>query len=152
MTASLLVDIERRIGDCRTLHSRIETACSLWTLSGYGLVQVHPDARDLFDARFPAVRTSIADFQAFLAGLLDRASMAPAVPQLRPQRLAETVTLSLQGIKSYTSSRDHRLDLIEALATAVYDSVVARPGLRAATGHTGIGADAPAEAVRGLPE
>ncbi|MGC0366319.1 AcrR family transcriptional regulator [Rhodococcus sp. 27YEA15] len=121
MTVALVAEIEAEVGRCGSLVSRVERACSLWVLAGYELVQANPDAADMFDARFPAVRASNRVFEDFLTGLFGGVVGVPR--ELEPRRLAEVVNLSLQGIKKFAVSRGHLDDLIVTLVMAVCASV-----------------------------
>ncbi|MDV6271841.1 TetR/AcrR family transcriptional regulator, partial [Rhodococcus globerulus] len=123
MTASLLADIERAVRECHTLRSQVERACALWVLTGYELVRHNPDAADLFDARFPAVQASNRAFEDFLTELFDHG--VPTAPELEPRRLAEMISLSLQGIKKHARTRPHLDDLINTLTAAACTAVTA---------------------------
>ena len=52
------------------LHAKLLHACKSWGSHGFDLSEAHPDAADLFDLRFPAVRTVYENFQSLVADLI----------------------------------------------------------------------------------
>ena len=52
------------------LHAKLLYACQSWGSHGFDLAVVHPDAADLFDLRFDAVKEVYANFEAFVVELI----------------------------------------------------------------------------------
>ncbi|RLP77940.1 TetR/AcrR family transcriptional regulator [Mycetocola tolaasinivorans] len=94
-------------------RDRLLHACLGWVASGYDLVQENPEAADLFDPRFAAVRASNTRFEHYLEELLTGSDS--------PTPLTEMITLSLQGIKRFAENRSH----LEALVATLVDTVIA---------------------------
>ena len=54
----------------KTSRKKMLLFCSDWATHGLKLTEQHPDAKDLFDLRFPAVRQMYEDFILFLVEVL----------------------------------------------------------------------------------
>ena len=81
-----------------TLEEKLLLACLDWGLHGVELAAKHPDAADLFDLRFPAVRQVYARFEAFVAGLISGA-VARSGLQATPAELARTLVYGMRGLR-----------------------------------------------------
>jgi len=91
------------VGRHRTVEARLRYACGKWADHGIELVATHPDAKDLFDLRFPAVREMYEHFEIFLAGLIDEAIPGSGL-KASARELARSVIYAMRGIKDAATS------------------------------------------------
>lgn len=82
----------------RTLEAKLRYVCKKWGAHGFDITAVHPDAKDLFDLRFAAVRAMYERFCAFVAGLIQEAVTQAAV-QPTASELARTLVFSMRGLE-----------------------------------------------------
>ncbi|MGY2733826.1 TetR/AcrR family transcriptional regulator [Sphingomonas sp. UYP23] len=97
-----LGEIAEALAPMDDLGDRLRTACVSWGLHGVELADVHPDASDLFDLRFAAVRQVYANFEAVVAGLI-----IDQVPRsginATPTELARVLVYGMRGLRSVAS-------------------------------------------------
>ena len=82
----------------RTLEAKLRYVCKKWGAHGFDITAVHPDAKDLFDLRFAAVREMYERFCAFVAGLIQETVAHAAVQPSAPE-LARTLVFSMRGLE-----------------------------------------------------
>ncbi|AKV04269.1 Transcriptional regulator, TetR family [Labilithrix luteola] len=118
MVATELVGIRRGLSHRHDLASRLRYACRTWASAGFELVQANPDAKDLFDDQFAAVRAGNAAFENLLVELLAE-PVSKADVEVTAPRLAEVIGYGMQGFKRFarTSAELHRM--IDTLVTTV---------------------------------
>ena len=63
-----------------TLGKKLHLFCGDWATHGLKLMERHPDAKDLFDFRFPAVRQMYEDSITFLVEVLSNANCSTSSP------------------------------------------------------------------------
>ena len=63
-----------------TMETRLHFFCGDWATHGLKLIERHPDAKDLFDFRFPAVRQMFEDFITFLVEVISDMTHQANVP------------------------------------------------------------------------
>ena len=82
---------------------RLRTACVSWGLHGVELADAYPDAADLFDLRFAAVRQVYANFEAVVVGLIaDRAGRSGI--DATPAELARALVYGMRGFRNVASN------------------------------------------------
>jgi len=113
-----------------TRAARLRHACSEWAAHGIGLVERYPDAKDLFDLRFAAVREMYEHFELLVAGLLDEATSARL--GATPRELARSLIYAMRGIRSAATSAEDATRLAE-LQVSVLVAALAPAGTPAAT-------------------
>lgn len=94
--------IRTALSQLQTLEARLLSACLEWGLHGVELAAVHPDADDLFDLRFPAVREVYARFEAFVVELIDETARAAGIAAA-PEDLARTLVYGMRGLRAAAS-------------------------------------------------
>ncbi len=94
-----------------SLEDKLLHACFAWGLHGVELATAHPDAADLFDLRFPAVRQVYAKFEAFVTDLIADA-VARSGLDATPAELARTLVYGMRGLREAASSLDDMRRLI----------------------------------------
>ena len=82
----------------RTLEAKLRYVCKKWGAHGFDIIAVHPDAKDLFDLRFPAVRAMYERFCIFVAGLIQETAAASAAPA-NARELARALVFSMRGLE-----------------------------------------------------
>ncbi len=105
----------------RTLETKLRYVCKKWGAHGFDITAVHPDARDLFDLRFAAVREMYERFCAFVAGLIQEA-VAKATVRSTARELARSLVFSMRGLEeAATDGADMRrlIDLQVSLLLAL---------------------------------
>jgi AcrR family transcriptional regulator len=70
MAETKLNEIARALAPMDDLGDRLKTACVSWGLYGVEMASAHPDASDLFDLHFAAVRKVDANFEAVVIELI----------------------------------------------------------------------------------
>jgi AcrR family transcriptional regulator len=118
MATDLIIEIGNELRGRRTPRAKLLHACTRWVEVGYTWVQANPEAADLFDPGFPPVRRANARFEHFLEGLLAE-DVATSSRTLSAARLAEVMSLSLQGFRSFAPTRERLVALTETLVDAV---------------------------------
>ncbi|MET0290658.1 MAG: TetR/AcrR family transcriptional regulator [Pseudoxanthomonas sp.] len=106
-----LGDIAAVLPTLPSLEAKLLHACLTWGVRGVELATLHPDAADLFDLRFAAVRQIYANFQALVSELI---AEVPAVQALgaTPDALARTFVFGLRGLRETATDPDDMRRLI----------------------------------------
>ncbi len=96
---------DRKLGELRTamrgmrsFERKLHHCCGEWGSHGMELMEVHPDARDLFDIARPAVQAIYEDFIRLLAELLSE-GMTETTLQASPSQLARTLAFAMRGFR-----------------------------------------------------
>ena len=97
-----LGDIAEALAPMGNLGDRLRTACLSWGLHGVELADAHPDASDLFDLRFAAVRQVYANFEAVVVGLIAD-QVARSGINATPAELARALVYGMRGLRSVSS-------------------------------------------------
>jgi AcrR family transcriptional regulator len=111
MDARSLTEITAALPALPTREAKLLHACLAWGVHGVELASVHPDAADLFDLRFPAVRQAYANFQALVAELI---SGAPGISRLdtTPAELARVLVYGMRGLRETAADPDDMRRLV----------------------------------------
>ena len=106
----------RKIGDAlaslTTLEAKLLRACLDWGLHGVELAATHPDAADLFDLRFPAVRQVYDNFVGLVTALLSEPVACSAI-DATPTELARALVYGMRGLREAASSIEEMRRLVE---------------------------------------
>ncbi len=89
--------------DIDDLETKIRFACVEWGRHPIELVAAHPDAADLFDLRFPAVRQAYANFERLLADMMSE-QVERSGTGASPSELAHLLAFSLRGLRDAADS------------------------------------------------
>jgi AcrR family transcriptional regulator len=81
-----------------SLEAKLLFVCEEWMAKRYDLLKAYPDAEDLFDLSFAAVKNMYAEFQDLLSELLD-VMETPAALNGTPRELARCLTYAIRGFK-----------------------------------------------------
>ena len=103
---------QTKLPGLKTLEERLRFLLHHWTGTGYELTSTHPDASDVFDIRYPAVRKMYDELCNFLGGVLSE-SLARTPARVSPKDLAQAAIFSLRGMKEIVRSRRHMHVLID---------------------------------------
>ena len=93
----------------RTVSAKLHHFCGDWATHGLKLIERHPDAKDLFDLRFPAVRQMYEDFILFLIEVLADAGAPTSLPLKGTVR---NLVFSLRGLKDAATDIRHMEALV----------------------------------------
>ncbi|MFD3931561.1 TetR/AcrR family transcriptional regulator [Streptomyces sp. NPDC058614] len=126
MVATELAGIRRRLAGQDDLEARLRYACQGWAVPGFDLVRANPDAKDLFDERFDAVRAGNAAFEALLTQLLEEPASTAGI-RVPAARLAEMISCALQGFKRFADDAADLDRMIDTLITTTC-AALALPG------------------------
>ena len=96
----------------RTLGKKLHFCCEKWGAHGYDLMQIHPDARDLFNLSFPAVQKDYSDFQALLEEIMEHA-VSHSKLKIKPKELALVLIFSMRGFKEVARDSAHMRQMID---------------------------------------
>ncbi len=107
-----LREIEDALASLTTLEAKLLHTCLDWGLHGVELAATHPDAADLFDLRFPAVRQVYANFVGLVTTLLSEPVACSAI-DATPMELARTLVYGMRGLREATSSVEEMRRLVE---------------------------------------
>lgn len=94
----------------RTLRTKLHHFCGDWATHGLKLIERHPDARDLFDLRFPAVRQMYEDFVAFLVEVISAEDHSERLPL---ENVVRNMVFSLRGLKDAATDLRHMEALVQ---------------------------------------
>ena len=82
----------------RSFERKLHRYCEDWGSHGVELMELHPDARDLFDLSRPAVQAIYEDFITVLAELLSE-GMTNSKFKVNPSLIARNLTFAMRGFK-----------------------------------------------------
>ncbi len=99
----------RTLPKLRSLKTKLQRFCRDWGTHGLKLVEVHPDARDLFDMKHPAVREMYGEFIAFLVGILVEER---GLSEQSAHRVMYNLVFSLSGLEAAARDVAHMEKLI----------------------------------------
>lgn len=94
----------------KTLRKKLLYFCSDWATHGLKLTEQYPDAKDLFDLRFPAVRQMYEDFILFLVEVLS--NDIHLTPRVRLEKIVRNLVFSLLGLLDAAKDVEHMEALI----------------------------------------
>ena len=94
----------------KTLRKKLLYFCSDWATHGLKLTEQHPDAKDLFDLRFPAVRQMYEDFILFLVEVLS--NDIHLTQKVRLEKIVRNLVFSLLGLLDAAKDVEHMEALI----------------------------------------
>ena len=93
-----LTEIRAAIDGIDNWQAKISCACTEWGRHPIELVAAHPDAADLFDLRFAAVRDAYANFEQLLAEAISERVERSGI-SASPGELAHVLVFSLRGLR-----------------------------------------------------
>ena len=91
--------------------------CSDWATHGLKLTEQHPDAKDLCDLRFAAVRRMYEDFILFLVEVL--ANDAHFTQRVRLEKIVRNLVFSLLGLLNAAKDVEH-MEALVALQVGIF--------------------------------
>lgn len=97
-----LNEISKALAPMDDLSDRLRTACVSWGLHGVEMTDAHPDASDLFDLRFDAVRRVYANFEAVVVELIADQAARSSI-NATPAELARALVYGMRGLRSVSS-------------------------------------------------
>ena len=107
-----LEEIRAATAKVGSLQEQLTTACIAWGLHPVELAAAHPDAADLFDFRFPAVRQAYANFERvvaeMIAGDVGRSGIGAS-----PAELARALVYGMRGMRDTAFDRQDLRRMIE---------------------------------------
>jgi AcrR family transcriptional regulator len=112
------------------LEARLLFVCEEWKAKRYDLLKAYPDAKDLFDLSFSAVKKMYVEFQDLLLELLNEAQPSAGL-NCTTRELALCITYALRGFKKMALGSDESRRLIR-LQVRLVACAVGRPQRRRA--------------------
>ena len=94
----------------KTLRRKLHGFCRDWATHGVRLIELHPDAKDLFDLRFPAVRQMYEDFVQLLVEILRSEEPSNG---MTVEKIERNLVFSLRGLKDAARDVQHMESLVE---------------------------------------
>ena len=125
LDARKLAEIQAVTAKVGNLQEKLTTACVDWGLHAFELAAAHPDAADLFDLRFPAVRQAYANFQTVVAGMI-AGDVARSGVGASPAELARTLVFGMRGMRDAASDAQDLRRMIEIQAEIIVRAIGAR--------------------------
>lgn len=126
MDAQALTKIRTAIAKIGRLDEKLLHACTSWGMHGVELAAAFPDAADLFDLRFPAVRQVYRNVQALVVEIL-QANMKNWTMPVSPEDYALTLTYGMRGLRHAAQDLQDMRRLI-GIHVAIYSEPLgARP-------------------------
>ena len=105
-----LQNYREKLPTLRTTQSKLQYFCRDWGTHGLRLAEHHPDSRDLFDLRVPAVRDIFDEFISFLIGIVEPMSKrSPA----QTKKILFNFVYSLLGLEAAAKSVPHMEQMID---------------------------------------
>ncbi len=93
-----LAELRTVMRGMRSFERKLHHCCEEWGSHGMELMEVHPDARDLFDIARPAVQAIYEDFIILLAELLSEGMIGTKL-KASPSQLARNLAFAMRGFK-----------------------------------------------------
>jgi AcrR family transcriptional regulator len=120
--------IRQALPSIGSLEAKLLFVCEEWMAKRYDLLEAYPDAKDLFDLSFSAVKKMYMEFQDLLVGLLNDAQTSAGL-NCTTRELALCITYAIRGFKemAFDSVEFRRLIRIQVRLVAC---VVGRPAHR----------------------
>lgn len=126
MDARALTSIKAVIATIEPLDEKLLHACTSWGMHGVELEAAFPDASDLFDLRFPAVRQVYRNFQALIVETL-QANLKNWPMPVPPEDYALTLAYGMRGLRHAAQDVKDMRRLI-GIHVAIYSKpLTARP-------------------------
>jgi len=126
MDAQALTKIKTAIGKIGPLEEKLLHACTNWGMHGVELAAAFPDAADLFDLQFPAVRKVYGNFQALVVEIL-LANLKTWPISVSPEDYALTLAYGMRGLRYAAHDVEDMRRLIR-IHIAIYSKpLTARP-------------------------
>ena len=94
-----LAELRTAMRGMRSFERKLHHCCEEWGSHGMELMEVHPDARDLFDITRPAVQAIYEDFIRLLAELLSEGMIGTKL-KASPSHLARNLAFATRGFKN----------------------------------------------------
>ncbi|MFB4373722.1 helix-turn-helix domain-containing protein [Agrobacterium sp. CR_3] len=123
MDAQALTKIRTAIARIGPLDEKLLHACTSWGMHGVELAAAFPDAADLFDLRFTAVRQVYRNFQALLVEIL-QANMKTWPLPISPEDYALTLTYGMRGLR-YAAQDVQDMKRLIGVHVAIYSEPLA---------------------------
>ena len=98
LDARKLAEIEAVTSKIDDLQEKLTAACVDWGLHAVEVAAAHPDAADLFDLRFPAVRQAYANFETVIAAMIV-GDVARSGIGASPAEVARTLVFGMRGMR-----------------------------------------------------
>jgi AcrR family transcriptional regulator len=98
MDQAKLTAIRAELAAMDDLGAKLVHACQSWGTHGLELAAVHPDAADLFDLRFAAVRQVYANFRTLIVELIADQARASRI-DATPDDIARTLAYGMRGLR-----------------------------------------------------
>jgi len=112
-------EIHAAIARLDGLHAKLLHACKSWGAHGFDLAEAHPDAADLFDLRFPAVRKVYDNLQSLVADLIRDQVQSAGIAD-KPEALARCLVFGMRGLRETArNGKDMRGLIAVQIATLV---------------------------------
>ena len=102
----------------RSLEAKLRYVCKKWGAHGFDIIAVHPDASDLFDLGYPAVRGMYGRFNAFVADLIAPA-MASSGLKASAAELARSLVFAMRGLEQTAADGADMRRLIDLQVSAL---------------------------------
>ena len=123
MDAQALTKIKTAIAKIGPLEEKLLHACTNWGMHGVELAAAFPDAADLFDLRFPAVRKVYGNFQALIVEILQASVKNWSIPA-SPEDYALTLTYGMRGLR-YAAQDVEDMRRLLGIHVAIYSRILA---------------------------
>jgi AcrR family transcriptional regulator len=127
-SAQAFAAIREALPSIAPLDEKLSFVCEEWMAKRYDLLQAYPDAKDLFDLSFSAVKQMYAEFQDLLVELLGDARTSSG-SNCTTRELALCITYAIRGFKEMAADGVEFRRLIRLQIRLVAGAVVrpARP-------------------------
>jgi AcrR family transcriptional regulator len=112
LDVEMLAKVRAATAHADGLRERLGTACVTWGTHPAELVKAHPDATDLFDLRFPAVRQAYANFGELVTAMIAEAAECSDI-RATPAELAQTLIFGMRGLRDCCEDLPSLTRLIE---------------------------------------
>lgn len=125
MDGQALSRIKMAIADIVPLDEKLLHACTSWGTHGIELAAAFPDAADLFDLRFSAVRQVYRRFQDLIVEIL-QANVKDWPMAVSPEDYALTLTYGMRGLR-YAAQDVEDMRRLIAIHVTIYCQPLANP-------------------------
>jgi AcrR family transcriptional regulator len=135
-SARAIAAIREGLPSIGSLEARLLFVCEEWMAKRYDLVKAYPDAKDLFDLSFSAVKKMYVEFQDLLFELLNDAQTSVG-SNCTTRELSLCLSYAIRGFKEMAFDSDEFRRLIR-IQVHLVAGAVRRPAQRRADRRKGL--------------
>ena len=125
LNQNLLDEIHSEIASVSSPEDKLLTACNRWSSSVFDVHEASPEAKDMDNLDFEAVRDIYRQFQEFLANILHQADITD-LQESEVSGVARTLAHALRGCRLGSADKQDMIRMNHVLVTSICRALPAR--------------------------